>query len=363
MSLSRIVNPRDWMVANSPATGLIVPLAAVVALLSLGGPAVHSMGTGALISMVMVVGLYTYWGNSGVLSFGHIGFVAIGAYVSALLTIPVANRAFVLPDLPAFLKNAEASFVVATLAAALLAACFAAVVAVPLMRLSGTAAGIASFAVLIIVQNVASNWSSVTGGLGTLTGVPTDLTLWSGFAWAAVVILGAAAYSGSRYGMRLRATREDAVAARAVGITVGRERRVAFVLSAAIMGVAGSLYAHRLGAFGPTDFYIDLTFLILVMLIVGGMRSLLGAVVGTVVVSVVEEVLTRWESGEAVGLVSIPIPNGTSDLVLAIVLIVILIFRPDGLTASRELTLPLHPDVVRPNRRREAMELREEVTG
>lgn len=332
-------------VAVWPTAGLVAPLGALVALVSLGTPSLQIIGIGALVNLVMVVGLQTFWGNSGVLSFGHVAFVAVGAYTSALLTIPLSSKAFVLPHLPAVLAHKETSFVMATLIAGALAAAVAGLVSVPLMRLSGTAAGIASFAVLIIVQDVASNWSDVTGGLGTLTGVPTDLTLWGAYAWAAIIIAAAGAYSFSRSGKRLRASREDEVAALALGVRVVRERRLAFVVSGAMMGVGGSMYAHWLGAFGPGDFYIDLTRLITVMLIIGGLRSVSGAVVGSVVMSVVVVVLNRWEAGQSVGFVSIPVPTGFSNLLLSLVLVLILLRRPDGITRSRELSWPIRKKV------------------
>lgn len=331
---------RRWFVAAWPTVSLVVPLGVLVALMSLATPSLQVIGVGVLVDLVMVVGLQTFWGNSGVLSFGHIAFVAVGAYTSALLTIPLTTRAFVLPHLPSVLAHRETSFVVATLVAAVVAAAVAGVVAVPLMRLSGTAAGIASFAVLIIVQVIASNWSDVTGGLGTLTGVPTDLTLWRAYAWAAVVIAVAGAYGLSRSGKRLQASREDEVAALALGVKVVRERRLAFIVSGAMMGIAGSMYAHWLGAFGPGDFDIDLTRLITIMLIIGGLRSVSGAVVGSVVMSVVVVVLNRWEAGESVGFVSIPVPQGFSNLLLSLVLVLILLRRPDGITRSRELSWP-----------------------
>lgn len=332
---------QTWFVAVWPTVGLVAPLGLLVALVSLGSPSLQIIGVGALVNLVMVVGLQTFWGNSGVLSFGHIAFVAVGAYTAALLTIPLTTRAFVLPHLPGVLADKETSFVVATVVAAAVAAAVAGLVALPLMRLSGTAAGIASFAVLIIVQDIASNWSDVTGGLGTLTGVPTDLTLWDAFAWATIVIAAAGVYSCSRSGKRLQASREDEVAALALGVRVVRERRVAFVVSGAMMGVAGSMYAHWLGAFGPGDFYIDLTRLITVMLIIGGLRSVFGAVVGSVVMSVVVVVLNRWESGQSVGFISIPVPTGFSNLLLSLVLVLILLRRPDGITRSRELPWPI----------------------
>lgn len=340
MSIQESSLPTRLTATVWPVAGLVIPLTAIVALLSTGGLALQSSGTGALISLVMVVALYTFMGNSGVQSFGHIAFVAVGAYVSALLTIPVSNKAFVLPDLPGPFADLHSSFFVATILAAMISAAFAALVAGPLMRLSGTAAGIASFALLIVVQNVTSNWTEVTGGLGTLTGVPTDLTIWGALGWAVAIMIVAMAYSRSRFGTRLRASRDDDVAARSLGIKVERERRLAFVLSAAMMGVGGSLYAHRLGAFGPADFYIGLTFLILAMLIVGGTRSLAGAVTGTIVISVVDEILAKWQSGQSVVGLAVDIPTGTSDLFLSFVLLFILLRRPDGITGSKELAWP-----------------------
>lgn len=329
-----------WSATLWPIVVPVAVLAGLVAVVSTGDLALGSVGVTALTNLVMVVGLYTFWGNSGVLSFGHIAFVSVGAYTSALLTIPVTTKAFVLPALPDVLADKETSFLVATVIAAVVAGAFAGVLSISMMRLSGNAAGIASFALLIVVLNIASQWKSVTGGLITLTGIPTDLKLWAAYACAVVVIAAAAIYDRSGSGRRLRASREDYVAAQGIGVKVRRERRIAFTLSGAMMGVAGSMYAHGIGAFGPKDFYMNLTFLILVMLIIGGMGSLLGAMVGAVVVSILEEVLARWEAGQSVASVSIPIPVGFADLVLSLVLVLILLFRPDGLTGSRELPLP-----------------------
>lgn len=338
------------LLAVAPLVALLVPVVAVVALASTAGLAFQSTITGALISLVMVVALHTFMGNSGVQAFGHIAFVAVGAYCSALLTIPVMNKAFVLPNLPGPLASAHASFLVATLVGAVLAGALGLLASIPLMRLSGTGAGIASFALLIIVQDVVANMTDITGGLGTLTGIPSDLTLSVALCWAVAVMVVSWAYGRSRSGARLRASRDDDVAARSLGVRVERERRIAFVLSAAMMGVAGSMYAHRLGAFGPGDFYIDMTFVVLAMLIVGGTRSLAGAVVGTAIVTLVDEVLTKWQSGQVVLGISVPVPTGTSELLLSVVLLVVLLRRPDGITRSKEI--PVERLIARLRRRR-----------
>lgn len=320
----------------------LATLAVLVALVALAGSAgsesFERTVTNVLITLVIVVGLYVFVGNSGVLSFGHIAFMALGAYTTAWLTIPVALKEATLPNLPGFLASAQTSGLVALLISGVVAAVFAAIVAAPITRLSGIAAGIATLSVLVVVNVVLSNWDDLTNGTGTIVGVPTNATIGSTLPWALGALVVAYLFQLSRWGIRLRATREDAVAARAVGISVVRERRRAFVLSAFFVGVGGSLYAQFLGAFNPGQFYIDLTFLTLAMLVVGGIRSLSGAVVGTLVVSALSELLrTLQEDGLSLAGAHLQVRAGLREIVLALLMLLILVVRPQGITRGREL--------------------------
>lgn len=324
-----------------PRPAALVPLAGVVAIVlavallgGAGSAAFQRTTQNVLLDLVLVVGLYVFVGNSGVLSFGHIAFAAIGAYTTALVTIPHELKAATLPELPGFIADAQLGTTAGLLAGGALAALVAAVVAVPLMRLSGIAASIATLSVLVIVNVVASNWDDVTNGTGTLVGIPTNEDLWTVVPWALAALIAAFAFQQSRAGSRLRATREDAVAAQSVGISVARERRVAFVLSAFLVGVGGGLYARFLGAFNPDQFYLDLTFLTIAMLVIGGLRSLSGAVVGVVFVSAVSEALRELQEG------GIGDRAGLREFVLASIMLAVLVFRPDGLTGGRELRWP-----------------------
>jgi branched-chain amino acid transport system permease protein len=290
-----------------------------------------------LINLVAVVGLYTFVGNSGVLSFGHMSFMAIGAYVSALLTIPVLIKGSLLSSAPHFLQEAHFATLPALLIAGGSACVFALVVALPLMRLSGLAAGIATFAVLVIVNVVAANWDSVTRGRQTMLGVPLDTSLADALLWGCIAIVIAYLFQETSIGLRLRGSREDEVAARAIGIGVFWERTLAFVASAFLVGVAGALYGHLYGSFSPDAFYLTLTFLTMVMLVVGGMNSLSGAVVGCIIVSALSEFLRRLEQGMEVASFDITAPQGFQQIALAAFLLLILIFRPSGLTGGREL--------------------------
>lgn len=289
-----------------------------------------------LINVVLVVGLYVFVGNSGVLSFGQMSFMTIGAYTTALITIPVVQKGFLLPDLPSWLAEASFSGVPAALIAGGAALVFAMIIVVPIVRLSGLAASLAMFAVLVVVYQVAIHWDAVTRGSQTMIGVPTDTTIWNALAWAIVAIVLAYAHQQSNSGLRLRASREDEFAARAAGISIPRERAVAFLLSAFLIGIGGFLHAQFQGSFTPNAFYIHITFLTIAMLVVGGQKSLAGAVVGAVVVSVLSFALNDVEDGIEVGPIDFGGRDGLSDTALAAFILLVLVFRRDGIMRGRE---------------------------
>jgi len=325
---------------SSPVLLLIVPLTILVLLSSNGSDVLQLVVTVMLINLILVVGLYVFIGNSGVLSFGHMSFMAVGAYGSALVTIPLRMKRFILPDLPSWLAHTELPTPEAALVAGVLAMLIAFVLAVPLMRLNGIAAGIASFALLVITQVILSNWDTVTRGTETMLGLPLDTTMYSALAWSLVSIIGAYLFRQSRVGLRLRASREDEIAARAMGIRVMPERSLAFALSAFFVAIGGALYGHLLGSFSPDAFYIGITFTTLTMLVIGGISSLAGAVIGTVGVTALSQLLLQIESGVSFDGFSFAAPAGFHEVALAILMLVILIARPQGITGGRELTWP-----------------------
>jgi branched-chain amino acid transport system permease protein len=268
------------------------------------------------------------------------GFMAIGAYAAGILTIPSETKDVLLQQLPQALADAHTNSVVATIVAGLVAAAVAAITSIPLMRLNGITAAISTFALLVIVNVVASNWTQVTNGTAGMAGVPETTTMQTVLVWALISVVVAYLFQESRFGFRLRATREDEVAARAAGVGIYNERRMAWTLSAFFAGVGGALFGQYLGAFSPDVFYLSPTFLVLAMLIVGGLTSLAGAVVGTIVISVVAELLRRLEGGVDVGLFDVPSRPGLADVGLGAIMLAILILRPAGLTGGREFRLP-----------------------
>jgi branched-chain amino acid transport system permease protein len=323
------------------AQELVGPAVLVIAVALLGGVVSASNAsyfTDALVKVAIVVALYLFIGNSGVLSFGHISFVAVGAWTAGVLSVPVAEKPAIMPNLAHFLRDRAAGNLTSLLLAAIVGGICAFAVGLPLMRLSGLAAGIATFGVLEITHNLLRYEESVGPGLNTFSSVPETTTLRQAAIGALVVIVIAYAYARSRFGRLLRATREDGAAARAVGTSVYRQRLIAFTISGLLAGLAGGLYVHLLPV-NTESVYLDLTFITLAMLVVGGTTSLWGAVVGALAVSALDSYLAVAENGTSLFGWHIDLPAGTRVIVVGVLMALVLILRPSGLTGGREFRL------------------------
>lgn len=328
-------------VLRSPL-GLCVVLCTIVALITLSGDIFgsrleRSAGT-ALIMLILVVGLKVFIGDSGIFSFGQVAFMGVGAYATAITTMSAQQKKFQLPDLPQSLAGLQLAGWQAALLSGVLAALVASVLSIPLVRLSGLTASLATVAILIAFHSVFQNWKTYTRGSSGIILDSNPPGLWVLFAWACAAIVVAVLLRQSPIGLRLAASREDEIAARAVGIRVWWERGVAFTCSSFIVGVAGSLFVQYFGSINPDSFFLPLTFTAIAMLVVGGLTSVSGAVLGTLVISLALEILRAFERGVYIGSWLVPSRPGLAEVGLALLLLGVLLARPAGLTGGRELT-------------------------
>ena len=328
--------------ALEPLLQLLVPALLVVAVgvaasLASRSNEIHFLN--AIVAVAIVVAIYVFVGNSGVLSFGQISFVAVGAFAAGVLTVPTVLKSAVLPGLFPVLRDHSIGNAASLVLAAAVGGVFAFLVGLPLMRLSGLAAGIATFAVLEITHNLLREWTRIGPGATTLSLVPETTGPLQATLGALVVLVVAFAYGRSRLGRMLRATREDPAAAQAAGIDVHRQRLWAFTVSGALAGFSGGLLVHMLGSITTEQVYLELTFVTLAMLVVGGLTSLWGAVVGALAVSAVDSFLGEAEEGVNVGF-TLDVPTGTRLVVVAALMALVLVLRPSGLTGGREVRLP-----------------------
>jgi branched-chain amino acid transport system permease protein len=313
-------------------------VAATAVLGSVVSPATGVYFITALVSVAIVVSLYVFIGNSGVVSFGHISFVALGVWTAGVITVPRSEKTAIMPGLAGVLQRTTVGNVPSLLIAALVGGIAAIVVGLPLMRLSGLAAGIATFAVLEITNNVLRYYDKIGPGLNNFSSVPETTGIWQAGIGALAAIVAAFLYARSRFGRQLRATREDPASAAAAGVSMYRQRLVAFGLSGAIAGFAGGLYVHLL-PLNSQDVFLDLTFITLAMLVIGGTTSLWGAVVGALAVSALDSFLAEAENGIKILGATIDLPSGTRVIAEGALMALVLIFRPGGLTNGRELVL------------------------
>jgi branched-chain amino acid transport system permease protein len=289
------------------------------------------------IYVILVVSLNLSNGFTGVFSLGHVGFMAIGAYASSILTLPVETKAQNLPDLPDWLAHIQMSFLPALLIAALMAAVIAFLIGIPLMRLSGHFVSVATLGFLVVVHIVLINWTEFTRGARTFSGVLQYTNLWWVYIWVLITIYIVWRVVRSPYGRALLAVRENEIAAQAVGVNLLNSRQLAFVVSAFLTAIGGGLLAHHLTSFSPATFYFTMTFNIIIMLVLGGIGSISGSVVGAVLFTVLSELLRNAELGITIGTLRIPPVYGLSQIILAIIFILIVTFRRKGLMGDREI--------------------------
>jgi branched-chain amino acid transport system permease protein len=325
---------------QSAAASLLVPLLAIAitALLGANGtPSFQDTVATILCNLIIVIGLQVFVGNSGVYSFGQLGFATAGAYIAAFLTLPAAFALLQTPGLPHFIADAHFGALPSTLIAAAVSGLLAIVIGLPLMRTSTLAIPISTFAFLIVLYNVVANWDRVTGGSSGLVSIPSTTGVGSAGLWAGAAVILALTYKWSASGYRLRATREDEVAARSIGVSVMRERLIAFGLSGMLCGVGGALAVHQSGVLNPATFYFGATVTTMTMLVVGGARSVFGAVIGAISIAGVNELLRGVENGTNLfGAISIGEAPGLAAIGLGLILLATMIAMPNGLSGGRE---------------------------
>ncbi len=290
------------------------------------------------IFAVMALGLNLQWGFTGLFNVGVAGFVAVGAYASALLTgPPEPDRlgGFGLPVLVGWIGAMVASGIAAF------------IVGVAALRLREDYLAITTFGIAVVIQLVALNAQAITGGPFGIQSIPKPFAdaLGAGLAWnltylgLVVLVLGVAWWAldrlvASPWGRVLRAIREDELAAASLGKRAAAFRLQSFVLGCMLMGLGGALYAHFVGYIAPEDFLPVLTFQVWAMLIVGGSGRNAGAVLGAVLVWAIWSV----SGGLIRGL--LPAAEQARGAALQVVLIgvliaAILVLRPRGVLGER----------------------------
>lgn len=257
------------------------------------------------INIILAVSLHLVIGITGQFSIGHAGFLAVGAYISAIFTMKL--------QLP---------FPIALIAGGLIAALAGLIVGIPSLRLKGDYLAIATLGFAEIIRIVFLNIDYVGGAAGMQV---THLTTWTyTFICLFITITVIMNFTNSRHGRACISVRENEVAADAMGINTTYYKVIAFALGSFFAGVAGGLYSHNFYIIQPTNFGFLKSFDILIFVVLGGLGSLSGAVISAILLTLVSTFLQDFPE--------------TRMIMYSLVLVIVMLYRPQGLMGTREIT-------------------------
>ncbi len=292
------------------------------------------------IYIVLSLSLNLLNGFTGLFSLGHAGFMAVGAYVCALLTMPPDLKEmnfFLMPIVP-WLQNLTLPFLPALLVAGLVAAFFGFITGAPVLRLRDDYLAIATLGFAEIIRVLITNFQPLTNGAQGLKGLPRFATTWTVWLVAGSAILFMVFLIRSSYGRSMKAVRDDEIAAEAMGINVFRVKVTSFVVSSFWAGVGGALLGHMITTIDPKMFTFTLTFNILLIVVLGGVGSITGSVIASIVITVLMEALRFLDMPMNLIFVKTEGLPGLRMVVFSILLMLVVIFRQHGLMGKREFS-------------------------
>lgn len=292
------------------------------------------------IYIVLALSMNLLNGFTGLFSLGHAGFMAIGAYVCALLTMSPSQKTlnfFLAPIVP-WLANVQLPFLLAIVIAGAVAAIFAWIIGTPVLRLRDDYLAIATLGFAEIIRVLITNAQTVTNGALGLKGLPKYSTTWVVWSFAALSVVFMVALMRSAYGRSLKAVRDDEIAAQSMGIDVAHVKIVSFVASSFIAGIGGALLGHLMTTIDPKMFVFGLTYNILLIVVLGGNGSITGSVIASIGVTVLMELL-RFLDGPLnfIAFRTDGLP-GLRMVVFSLLLMIVVIYRQKGLMGTREFS-------------------------
>ncbi len=290
------------------------------------------------INIIATVSLNFAAGFGGMFSLGHPAFMALGGYVAAILTYPIAMKATRIPGYPDWMLQIQLPFLPALLIGGMVASLVAILVGWPVLRLRGHYLAVATLGLTVIVQVAIVNLRDYTRGALGLSGIPGLTNLWWIAGFVVLTIYVVARLVHSRFGRALRAVRDDYLAAQMSGVDVARTRLIGFSIAAFFAGIAGGLLGHLLRILTPGQFSFSAVFLGVAMMILGGMGSITGSILGAVIMTILPQFIIPFERGGNVLGFEIPALNGLTQIVTALILIAVMLVRPAGLAGAKEVS-------------------------
>lgn len=292
------------------------------------------------INAILALSLNLIYGFTGLFSLGHAGFIAIGAYVSALCILPPMQKEMMWILEPIIWPFSEifTDFWVSVLAGGFVAAFFALIIGLPVLRLGDDYLGIATLGFAEIIRVLIVNATPITNGSLGIKGIPNHATLMTDYVWLLVTLIFIVRLLNSNFGNVFRCIRDNEIAAKVMGINVFGYKVLSFCIGAFFAGVGGALLGSHLSTIDPKMFNFLLTFNVLMFVVAGGLGSITGSLIGSTVITILLEWLRAIEEPMNLGFVEIPGIPGMRMVVFSLILLGIILYRREGIMGMRELT-------------------------
>ena len=282
------------------------------------------------INIILAVSLNVATGYLGQLPLGHAGFMAVGAYTSAIIMKAIVAKQTAAAAVGAVSTTAAVAFPFALIAGGLIASLFALLIGIPALRLRGDYLAILTLGFGEIIRVILLNIDSVVGfkltnGAAGLQNIPLTTNITNTFIFVGITCFVIHTMMKSRHGRAILSIRENEIAAEACGVNTTYYKTLGFVVSAFFAGIAGGLYAGNIGILSPSGFGFMKSIEILVMVVLGGMGSMLGSILSAGVLTALPEALREFDKYRMV--------------VYSLVLVVVMIFKPSGLMGTYDFSL------------------------
>ncbi|MDR0448080.1 MAG: branched-chain amino acid ABC transporter permease [Treponema sp.] len=292
------------------------------------------------IYIILALSLNLVNGFTGLFSLGHAGFMAVGAYTCALLTMTPAQKTvnFYLAPIVPFLGNIHLPFIPSLLIGGILAGFVGFLVGTPALRLRDDYLAIATLGFSEIIRVILTNLQSITNGPLGIKGLPRYSTTYTVWSIAIVSIFFMVALINSAFGRSCKAVRDNEIAAQAMGINVARIKITSFVIASFMAGIGGALLGHQISTIDPRLFGFILTYNVLLIVVLGGTGSITGSVIGAIVVTISMEALRFLDGPLNLIFVRTQGKPGIRMVVFSVLLVVVVIYRQQGLMGNKELS-------------------------
>lgn len=292
----------------------------------------------AAIFAILGLSMNLVLGFTGMFSLGHSGFMCVGAYTAAILTMSPSSKEliyYMVPINPA-LAQIEWPIFPAIIAAGLMAALFGLLVGIPALRLRDDYLAIATLGFAEIIRIVVTNTVSITNGSLGLKNIPSINSIWVYWGAAILTLLILKRIINSSWGYAFRAIRDNEIAAEAMGISIFKHKLISFTIGAFFAGIAGALMGFLITSVDPTMFRFLFTFQILLIVVLGGMGSLTGSVISAIVITIMMEVLRVVEQPLSILGLNIPGLSGMRMVIFSVLLLLVILFYRQGLMGTKE---------------------------